>query len=478
MAATKATLINSAGNKVVVDSGSAQAQTYFSQGYKLMGATPAPAATPVKTVAPAATNVNASAANSLPAAKVGPTPAATGANTLQAYDQKGNVVYVQPGTYNPGVSATKPDLNSEINSNQDQNIADVNAKTDGAPDTSAATKAMAAIKAEVTPTTAAPAAAPKLEDTYNTLRANYGVTDLETQLNDLQNEEQTIRNTATNRKDYAESKPVSLGVIGGRQSEVDRQTSKQLTENLAQQSYLSNQLKTKYDIISNIMNFQQKDYENASAAYNTEFNRNIALLQQVRADETASTNEENIKLDNARADYTIFINAISSGSLNVANLNATQKATLNKLEVQQGLPVGTYEMLAPKDGNKTLTSLGTDNNSSGGRSAYFMSVDKKTGVPTVISVPLPGAVTTKAAGSGTVKETVEDKQVASFQNDASDYIIKMDSSDMTWATAWAALHAKYPQASSALIDQTLGGGYDNSKGGWYGRAATAKSLRK
>jgi len=34
--ATKATLINSAGKKVVVDSGSQQAQDYFSQGYQLM----------------------------------------------------------------------------------------------------------------------------------------------------------------------------------------------------------------------------------------------------------------------------------------------------------------------------------------------------------------------------------------------------------------------------------------------------------
>lgn len=47
--AVKATLINDVGNKVVVDSGSQQAQDYFSQGYTLMGAndnippTPAPA---------------------------------------------------------------------------------------------------------------------------------------------------------------------------------------------------------------------------------------------------------------------------------------------------------------------------------------------------------------------------------------------------------------------------------------------------
>ena len=35
--ATKATLINQAGNKVVVEGGSQDAQNYFGQGYQLMG---------------------------------------------------------------------------------------------------------------------------------------------------------------------------------------------------------------------------------------------------------------------------------------------------------------------------------------------------------------------------------------------------------------------------------------------------------
>ena len=95
--ATKATLINSAGNKVVVDSGSADAQKYFSQGYQLMGKsgkyeTPATnSSTPTKTTLPPATSA--------------PTTTPTSTNTLKAQNQQGQTVYVQPGTYNPGVSA-------------------------------------------------------------------------------------------------------------------------------------------------------------------------------------------------------------------------------------------------------------------------------------------------------------------------------------------------------------------------------------
>jgi len=61
---------------------------------------------------------------------------------------------------------------------------------------------------------------------------------------------------------------------------------------------------------------------------------------------------------------------------------------------------------------------------------------------------------------GTAKSSLdsesEDKQIQSFQSDAADYITKMGSGSINWATAWSALHAKYPNASTELIDQTLG----------------------
>jgi protein-tyrosine-phosphatase len=50
----------------------------------------------------------------------------------------------------------------------------------------------------------------------------------------------------------------------------------------------------------------------------------------------------------------------------------------------------------------------------------------------------------------------EDKQIQSFQSDAADYILKMGNGQVNWSAAWSALHAKYPNASTELIDQTLG----------------------
>lgn len=459
----KATLINSSGQKQVVEVGSADANKFLGQGYQLMGASG-------KFVAPGGGNNQAPGSGNV---GQGSSSKATLINN------KGDKVVVDSGSqqakdyFGQGYQLMT-DLNKDINANQQNDIAKKEAEMNGAPGKSKAELAMDELRKTVTPDTPKPTEQPKLEQTYNDLRASYGVTDLETQLNDLKNSEEKLRSDATARKDYAESKPVALGVIAGRQSEIDRQTDKQLTENLRQQNYLTNQLKTKYDIIGNIMNFRQKDYENAQSAYDKEFSQNIQLLQQVRADETANTNQDNIKADNARADYAIFINAIKDGSLDISSLSSSQKAILTKLEVQQGLPVGTYEMLVPKTQGKSLTSLGVDNNSSGGRSAYFMTVDKKTGQPSIISIPLPGAVSTKSSGGGSGKQTQEEKDIEKFRNDAADLIGKLDGGEMSWGTAWQQLHVKYPNASNELIDQTLGGGYDSAKKEWWGRGTIVK----
>lgn len=451
--ANKATLINAAGNKVVVESDSAQAKNYFSQGYKLM-------TTPTVAPAPAAnTNVNNGSAAKATLVNSSGAKVVVQSGSQQAKDYFGQGYSL--------MGDKTAELNAKINGEQEADQQRKAAEADGAPGTSKSAQAMKDLETMVKPDTAKPAEPPKLLDSFNALKSSYGVGDLETQLNDLKNSEELLRSEATARKDNAESKPVALGVIGGRQSEIDRQTDKQLTENLRQQNYLTNQLKTKYDIISNVMNFQQKDYENATAAYDKEFSQNIQLLQQVRADETASMNEENIKLDNARADYTIFINSIKDGSLDITDLTPSQKAILTKLEVQQGLPTGTYEMLAPKTAGKTLTSLGTDNNSSGGRSAYFMTVDKKTGTPTILSVPLPGAVSTKTGGGG---DSDDEKEIDKFRGDAADYITKLDNGEMGWATAYDSLKAKYPTFSSQTIDNTLGGGLNPVTNQPWGRA--------
>ncbi len=71
---------------------------------------------------------------------------------------------------------------------------------------------------------------------------------------------------------------------------------------------------------------------------------------------------------------------------------------------------------------------------------------------------------------GGTGELDEEKEVKAFLNDAANMIIKLDEENYDWQSAWDYLHAKYPMASTELIDQTLGGGWDPVKEESWGRA--------
>lgn len=89
----------------------------------------------------------------------------------------------------------------------------------------------------------------------------------------------------------------------------------------------------------------------------------------------------------------------------------------------------------------------------------------------------------KVATGDSAGLTEEEKQIQAFQADAFDLIQKLDDPEVSvsWATAFDALKAKYPQASDATINAVLGGGipYNPETGefdteGAYGRANVKK----
>ncbi len=73
-----------------------------------------------------ATTPAATSTGELPAATNQPTSAPTATNTLKAYDQQGNEVYVEPGKYYQGISPTKPTTEPAITTQEAQTkIADI-----------------------------------------------------------------------------------------------------------------------------------------------------------------------------------------------------------------------------------------------------------------------------------------------------------------------------------------------------------------
>lgn len=191
--------------------------------------------------------------------------------------------------------------------------------------------------------------APNFESTYNKLVSEQGIGDLETTINDLTNQENEIRAQFRVNKSTEEGKPVAMNVIEGRVGEQERAANERLDAVLRQKDYATNQLKTKYDVVNNIMNLKKLDYQAASDEYNSTFSQNLQLINLAKgiADDEKSDLER--EQDNARANTQIIYNAIQSGGLKLSEISDDQKLNITKLEMQAGLPTGFYESLQSKN---------------------------------------------------------------------------------------------------------------------------------
>lgn len=191
--------------------------------------------------------------------------------------------------------------------------------------------------------------APNFENTYNSLVGQYGISDLENNLNDLTNQENELRAQFRQQKATEEGKPVAMNVIEGRVGEEERAANERLDAVLRQKDYVTNQLKTKYDVVNNIMNLKKLDYQTASDEYNTSFSQNLQMFNTVKGIADSQKSDLEREQDNARANTQIIYNAIQSGGLKISDISDDQKLAITKQEMQAGLPVGFYESLQSKN---------------------------------------------------------------------------------------------------------------------------------
>jgi len=193
------------------------------------------------------------------------------------------------------------------------------------------------------------ATAPNFESTYQSELSKAGISDLETNLNDLTNQENELRAQFRVNKSAEEGKPVAMNVIEGRVGEQEKASNERLDVVLRQKDYITNQLKSKYDVVNNIMNLKQLDYKTASDEYNNSFSQNLQLFNTVKGISDSEKSDLEREQDNARANAQIIYNSIQSGGLKVEDISPDQKLSITKLEMQSGLPVGFYETLQNKN---------------------------------------------------------------------------------------------------------------------------------
>jgi len=237
------------------------------------------------------------------------------------------------------------------------------------------------LKNNLTPDTPAPTPISRVAERER-LRTSLGLTELESELNDIKTEETRITDELRALTGTEEGKPVAMNVISGRITEEERVAQQRLDAVLRQKNSVINELNTKYNIINTYVQDLGLDYQDAVQAYNTEFERNYkvqsmitdmssqAFDQQVALIKTGfditmdtAKFEQTIRqanIDNARANLTTMMNAVSSGNLSYSTMSNDQKLQVQKLEIQSGLPVGTMSSMGVSAKDKIL-AFSSDN---------------------------------------------------------------------------------------------------------------------
>ena len=212
---------------------------------------------------------------------------------------------------------------------------------------------------------------PNLSELYKKLTTGeqgeiYKTTELEDNLSFWKNQERDIQARMRDRMAYEEGKPVAMGVISGKTSEIARQEQKNLSFANRQIAYVNDQLKTKYSMIEMVMNFTSLDYKNASNSYDKDFSQNLQTLNFIKGVESEIKSDKEKEEDNARANIQIIANNLSKGGMSFDELDDNQKLEMNKLEIKAGLPIGFLESIKntnPKaDILSTTTRVAPDGN--------------------------------------------------------------------------------------------------------------------
>jgi hypothetical protein len=205
----------------------------------------------------------------------------------------------------------------------------------------------------------------------------------------------------------------------------------------------------------------------------------INFIRGIQNDQ--ETRESKQKTD-ALANLQIMSNAITSGSLDYADLPTEQKTQITKNEMLAGLPIGFTEALKSKLPKSDIISTTTRTDASGGKYADLVTRDTETGKISVMSQYLGKERLPSSGSGGTLSQQEKDEReaVKDFKNDAASWITKLEEKDeygdlkTSWGTAYDSMMAKYGDVfgkdASEMIDTYLGGGLDQNTGEYYGRA--------
>jgi hypothetical protein len=273
------------------------------------------------------------------------------------------------------------------------------------------------------------------EAKLNQLRTEAGVDPLETELNDLKAQAEEIQASLRAQKINEQGKAVPMSVIAGRMSEEERQAQERLDYITRRQAAVTDQLNTKYSAINATMTAFGNDYEAASKAYERSYNQNLAAIDLYRTAQADQKSEQEVATDNARANLQVLYNNVVDGSMDPDNMSQSQLQMIQKLEVQSGLPSGTFQQLRSKDPEYSIkvTKDGTDKY--GNKGVYLIKENPRTGETKIDFVMTGGASGGMFGGTSTSGGTsggYQTKGIQGVQVSVKNGELQLSAPDKSW----------------------------------------------
>lgn len=308
----------------------------------------------------------------------------------------------------PNYSAiTTPDqANAFINSDQGKDTA---GGASAEPPTRKTTEDyMKELQAQITPEKPKPVEF-SAEKALTDARTQYGVTELETQVNDLKAQEAEILAQKQARTNAEKGKSVALNVISGRISEVEQQENERLGVIQRSIANATNQLATKYNVVENLMNAKKLDYDNAVKEYDKDFATNITLFNAAKGLSEEAKSEVERAQDTAKANAQIALNAYTARGSTYSDLSAGEQANLTKLGIQSGLGADFFaNVMAVSGGKDILTTItGADDTQA--------SIIYKDGTVKTVKTGLAPKKTASTSGGTTATQKKENETEANRQ---------------------------------------------------------------
>lgn len=219
-------------------------------------------------------------------------------------------------------------------------------------------KAEADYKASLLPVATAPIAV-NLEGKYTGLLSTEGIDTLNANLTAKNQEILKLQDEWRVEKANMEAGTQTTSHIAGavNKTAADRQAT--LDSLLREKALMVDELSTKQNIVSNIMDFAKTDYTTAKSDYDTKFSQNLQIQTSLENYKSKEETTANAARDDARANLTTLLGIIKDSGKDWSSFDPQTKLNLQTLENKAGIPAGTISQFIVNHPKSDVISTST-----------------------------------------------------------------------------------------------------------------------